>query len=47
MLRGACGADYRAFCRGVQPGGGRAMDCLRAHGPQLSRQCRSALLSAR
>jgi hypothetical protein len=46
-LRGACGADYRYFCRGVEPGGGRAIACLRAHGPQLSRPCRGALMAAR
>jgi hypothetical protein len=46
MLRTDCRADYRNFCANVQPGGGRAIGCLKAHGPQLSRQCQSALLTA-
>ena len=47
LLRRSCGPDFRAYCRGVQPGGGRIIECLEANGPYLSRQCRSALLSAR
>jgi hypothetical protein len=46
MLRTDCRADYRKFCATVQPGGGRALGCLQAHGAQLSRQCQSALLTA-
>jgi hypothetical protein len=46
MLRTDCRADYHRFCATVQPGGGRAIGCLQAHGPQLSRQCQSALLTA-
>ena len=46
LLRASCGSDYRQFCSGVQPGGGRALACLHAYGPQLSPRCRSALLSA-
>jgi hypothetical protein len=45
-LRTDCRADYRKFCATVQPGGGRALGCLQAHGAQLSRQCQSALLTA-
>jgi hypothetical protein len=47
LMRSACGADYRAYCNGVRPGGGRAVACLEEHGPSLSRQCRSALIAAR
>ena len=46
LLRRACGPDYRAYCRDVPAGGGRIIECLQANGPSLSRQCRSALLSA-
>jgi len=35
------------LCGDVPPGGGRIIECLRANGPSLSRQCRSALMSAR
>jgi hypothetical protein len=43
VLRADCGPDYRRLCYGVQPGGGRAIACLYAHGPQLSPVCRGAL----
>jgi hypothetical protein len=47
LLHRACGMDYRAHCSEVPIGGGRVIECLRENGPSLSRQCRSALLSAR
>jgi hypothetical protein len=47
MLRRDCRTDYQKFCSKVQIGGGHAIGCLQAHGPQLSSQCRSALLTAR
>jgi Cysteine rich repeat len=47
LLRRACGQDFRAYCGDVPPGGGRIIACLEANGPSLSRQCRSALISAR
>jgi Cysteine rich repeat len=47
LIRRACGPDFRTYCAGVRPGGGRILACLEANGPYLSRQCRSALMSAR
>jgi hypothetical protein len=47
LLRRACGPDFRAYCAGVPPGGGRIIACLEANGSSLSRPCRSALISAR
>ena len=47
LLRRACGPDVRAYCPGVPPGGGRILSCLEANGPNLSQQCRSALIAAR
>jgi hypothetical protein len=47
LLRRACGMDYRTYCSEVPFGGGRVIECLRENGPSLSRQCRSALMSAR
>ena len=47
LLRRACGMDYRTYCSEVPIGGGRVIECLRENGPSLSRQCRSALMSAR
>jgi Cysteine rich repeat len=46
LLRRSCGMDYRTYCSNVPPGGGRIIECLRENGPSLSRQCRSALMSA-
>jgi len=47
LLRRACDMDYRTYCSTVPLGGGRVIECLRENGPSLSRQCRSALMSAR
>jgi len=47
LLRSACDMDYRTYCSAVPLGGGRVIECLRKNGPFLSRQCRSALMSAR
>jgi len=33
----------RELCAGVQPGGGRIMDCLRAHKAELPETCLSAI----
>jgi hypothetical protein len=46
MMRHACGGDFRAFCQGLQLGGGRALKCLADHPESLSPPCREALMSA-
>jgi hypothetical protein len=43
----ACAGDYRHFCRGLPPGGGRVVACLRENADGLSRQCRRALAALR
>ena len=43
----ACRADYGEFCRGVRPGGGRVMMCLRSHAAELSPGCQESLASLR
>jgi hypothetical protein len=43
VLRGACGADMKALCGSVQPGGGRLRDCMREHRAQLSNSCKVAI----
>jgi hypothetical protein len=47
MLREECGADYMTHCRGVLPGGGRALTCLADRRESLSHGCREAMMSLR
>lgn len=47
QVREACQADYKAFCSGVQPGGGRILKCFEEHKEQLSKECVSALQEAK
>jgi len=42
-LGATCRADYRQFCRGMRPGGGAILACLREHHASLSAACSSAL----
>lgn len=41
--REACQADYEKYCPGVEPGGGRILECLSKHLDQLTPQCRSVV----
>ncbi|MEP9389202.1 cysteine rich repeat-containing protein [Mesorhizobium sp. KR9-304] len=41
--REACKADFEKYCPGVQPGGGRIMECLGKHLDQLTPQCKSVV----
>jgi hypothetical protein len=43
VLRSACGSDIRSLCGGVQPGGGRIMQCIAANAASLSPECRDVL----
>jgi hypothetical protein len=43
VLRSACGADVRSICGGVQPGGGRILQCLATNAGSLSPECRDVL----
>jgi hypothetical protein len=38
-----CNADVARLCRGVQPGGGRIIGCLKAHKEEMSIGCGKAL----
>jgi hypothetical protein len=43
----ACKADINALCPGVQPGGGRIKECLKANRDKISESCRLAIAAAR
>ena len=43
VLRSACGADVRALCGGVPPGGGRIIECLASQAASLSPACHDVL----
>jgi hypothetical protein len=43
VLRSACGGDVRALCPGVEPGGGRIIECLATQAASLSPACQSVL----
>lgn len=42
-VRAACKADVTALCQGIQPGGGRIKECLKANKDKLSEGCKSAI----
>lgn len=37
----ACKEDVDKFCKDVQPGGGRIMQCLKQHSADLSPACKN------
>lgn len=39
----ACKPDYEKYCAGVQPGGGRIVQCLAKHLKQLSPDCQKVV----
>jgi hypothetical protein len=45
IVRRSCGPDFRAFCRSVPLGGGRAIACLRNNIASVSPTCRQVLTS--
>lgn len=42
-MKSACETDASRFCKGVIPGGGRIIKCLREHEPELAPNCREAI----
>ena len=47
QIRAACSADIKKLCDGVQPGGGRILQCMRTHQNEISSDCQAALASAK
>ncbi|WP_316166647.1 MULTISPECIES: hypothetical protein [unclassified Bradyrhizobium] len=43
IVRAACGADARALCSGIEPGGGRIAQCLAANAGALTPGCKGML----
>jgi len=41
MMNGPCAADRQKYCKGVQPGGGKVVNCLVTHKAQLAPACRT------
>ncbi len=41
--RAACQADFEKLCPGVQPGGGRIIECLAQHLNDLTPQCQTVV----
>jgi len=46
-MRQACATDAKTFCGDITPGGGRLMQCMRAHADKLSAGCQDAVAQAR
>jgi hypothetical protein len=44
--RSACMGDYKKFCKGVAPGGGRIIACLSKSSNKLTANCRKVLTAA-
>ncbi len=44
-MQKACGEDRNKFCKDVQPGGGRILQCLQGHQADLTVGCQSAIQS--
>jgi hypothetical protein len=41
--REACQADFEKYCPGVEPGGGRVIECLSKHMDQLAPACQTVV----
>jgi hypothetical protein len=43
----ACADDVQKFCKGVKPGQGRIVNCLREHNKDLSTTCQATMVQPR
>ena len=44
--RSACMGDYKKYCKGTTPGGGRIIACLSKSSDKLTADCRKVLVAA-
>ncbi|HEY8032342.1 MAG TPA: cysteine rich repeat-containing protein [Methylocella sp.] len=42
-IRTYCMSDIERLCKGIEPGGGRILHCLKAHKKEMSVSCAQAL----
>lgn len=42
-IRTYCVSDIKRLCKGVEPGGGRIIDCLKTHKKEMTVGCAQAL----
>jgi len=42
-----CMADAARLCKGIEPGGGAQMECLKAHRDELSPACKQKVMKAK
>jgi hypothetical protein len=38
-----CADDIEKYCKGIKPGGGRLLNCLKAHETEISESCREKI----
>lgn len=43
QIRAVCEADVQRLCPGIQPGGGRLLQCLQQNAPEVSEPCTAKL----
>ena len=46
-IRSVCEADIKSHCAGIQPGGGRLMQCVQAKQSEISAPCREVLIAVK
>jgi len=39
QVKEECNADAKKFCKGIRPGGGRILACLKSHQSELAPAC--------
>jgi hypothetical protein len=45
--KGACKADIETFCKGIKPGDGRLMACIKSNNDRISQECKDNIAMVR